>query len=240
MAVLKCSRNWERRTVYFIFLGLQNISIVSASQKVIFLSFTFIFSQKYSVASGPKIPRGRESLFPKICLADVIVPLGLRLTLITLGKSPSYPLTWRKLIFIFCCCCSVAKSCPTLQLGHQAPLSFTVSWSLLGFMSIELLMLSNRLIFCHSFSYCIQSFPASGSFPMSQKVVELCIRWWSFNFSINSSNEYSGLISFRIDLFDLLSVQGILKNPLQHHNSKASVLGTQPSVGSNSPILTWC
>ena len=130
MALLKCSRNWERWIVCFIFLALQNISIISALQKVIFLSFTFIFSQKHSVASGPKIPCGRESLFPKICLADIIVSLGLRLTLITLGKSPSYPLTWRKFNFIFCCCCcSVAKSCPTLQLhGHQAPLSFTVSW----------------------------------------------------------------------------------------------------------------
>ena len=73
------------------------------------------------------------------------------------------------------------------------------------------------------FSSCLQSFPASGSFQMSQ----LCIRWpkyWSFSFSISPSNEYSGLISFRMDWFDLLAVQGTLKSLLQHHSSKASIL----------------
>ena len=71
------------------------------------------------------------------------------------------------------------------------------------------------------FSSCTQSFQASGSFPV------LCIRWWkywSFSFSISPSNEYSGLISFRIDWFDLLAVQGTLKSLLQHHSSKASIL----------------
>ena len=74
------------------------------------------------------------------------------------------------------------------------------------------------------FSTCLQSFPASGSFPVSQF---LCIRWpkyWSFSFSISPSNEYSELISFRIDLLDVLAVQGILKSLLQHHSSKASIL----------------
>ena len=73
------------------------------------------------------------------------------------------------------------------------------------------------------FSFCLQSFPASGSFPVSQ----LCIRWpryWNFSFSTSPFNEYSGLISFRTDWFDLLAVQGTLKNLLQHHNSKASIL----------------
>ena len=73
------------------------------------------------------------------------------------------------------------------------------------------------------FSSCPQSFLASGYFPMSG----LCIRWpkcWSFSFSISPSNEYSGLISFRIDWFDLLAVQGTLKSLLQHHNSKPSIL----------------
>ena len=84
---------------------------------------------------------------------------------------------------------------------------------------------------CHSiisssvapFSSCPQSFPASGSFPIK---LALHIRWpqyWNFSFSINPSNEYSGLISFRIDWFDLLAVQGTLKSLLQHHNSKASI-----------------
>ena len=73
------------------------------------------------------------------------------------------------------------------------------------------------------FFSCLQSFPPSGSFPMSQ----LCIRWpnyWSFSFNISPSNEYSGLISFRMDWFDPLAVQGTLKSLLQHHSSKASIL----------------
>ena len=73
------------------------------------------------------------------------------------------------------------------------------------------------------FSFCLQSFPASGSFPVSV----LHIRWpkyWSFSFSISSSSEYSGLISFRMDWFDHLAVQGTLKSLLQHHSSKASIL----------------
>ena len=73
------------------------------------------------------------------------------------------------------------------------------------------------------FSSCPQSFPASGSFQMSQ----FFIRWpkyWSFRFSISPSNEYSGLISFRMDWLDLLAVQGTLKSLHQHHSSKASIL----------------
>ena len=73
------------------------------------------------------------------------------------------------------------------------------------------------------FSSCPQSFPASGSFPMSW----LHVKWpnyWSFSFSNSSSNEYSRLVSFRIKWFDLLAAQGTLKNLLQHHNSKASIL----------------
>ena len=74
------------------------------------------------------------------------------------------------------------------------------------------------------FSSCLQSFPASGSFPNESG---LCISWpkyWSLSFSISPSNEYSGLISFRIDLFDFLAVQETLKNLIQHHSSKPSVL----------------
>ena len=84
-------------------------------------------------------------------------------------------------------------------------------------------MPSRHPILCHPFSSCSQSFPASGSFQMNQ----LCIRWpkyWSFSFSISPSSEYSGLISFKMDWFDLLAVQGTLKSLLQHHSSKASVL----------------
>ena len=72
-------------------------------------------------------------------------------------------------------------------------------------------------------SFCPQSFPASGSFPMTLLFM-LVPKYWSLSFSISPSNEYSGLISFRIDWFDLLEVQGTLKRVLQHHSSKASIL----------------
>ena len=101
---------------------------------------------------------------------------------------------------------------------------FTIFWSLLKLMSTESVMPSNHLILCFlPFSSCSQSFPASGSFPMS-RLFELSDQYWSFNFSISPSNEYSGLISFKIHWFDLLAVQETLKSILQHHNSKASIL----------------
>ena len=103
-----------------------------------------------------------------------------------------------------------------------ASLSFTVSWSLLNFMSIDSVMLSDHLILYHPLLLCLQTFPASESSSESA----LLIRWtkyWSFNFSISPSSEYPGLISFRTDWFDLLTVQGTLKSLLQHHNSEASI-----------------
>ena len=105
--------------------------------------------------------------------------------------------------------------------AHQASLSITNSWSLLKFMSFESLM--PYLILCHPL-LLPSIFPSTRFF--SQRSV-LCIRWqkcWGFSFSISPSKEYLGLISFRIDWLDLLAVQGSLKNPLQHHSSKASVL----------------
>ena len=104
----------------------------------------------------------------------------------------------------------------------QASLSSTISWSWLKFMSIESVMLSNHLILCRPFLLWLSIFPSIRVF--SNKLA-LHIRWpkyWSF--SINPSNEYSGLISFRIDRLDSLAVQGTLKSLLQHHNSKASIL----------------
>ena len=106
----------------------------------------------------------------------------------------------------------------------QAPLSFTISWSLLKFMSIESVMPSNHPILCHLLLLLPSIFPSIRVF--SKKSV-LLIRWpkyWHFSFSISPSNEYSGLISFRIDWFDLLAVQGTLKSLLQHHSLKASIL----------------
>ena len=104
----------------------------------------------------------------------------------------------------------------------QAPLSFTISRSLLKLMSIESVMLSNHLILCHPLLLWPSIFPSIRVF--SNKLI-LHIRWpkyWSF--SISPSSEYSGLISCRIDWFDLLAVQGILKSLLQPHSSKASIL----------------
>ena len=89
------------------------------------------------------------------------------------------------------------------------------------------------------FSSCLQSFPASGSFPVSQFFPSDGQSIWTFSFSISPSNEYSGLISFRMDWFDLLAVQRSLKSLLQHHSSKASILGAQLSLESNSHIHTW-
>ena len=101
--------------------------------------------------------------------------------------------------------------------------SLIISPSLLKFMSIELMMPSSHLILCHPLLLLPSIFPSIRVFSKSV----LCIRWpkyWSFSFSISPSNEYSGLISFRIDWFDLLAVQGTLKSLFQHHNLKASVL----------------
>ena len=106
----------------------------------------------------------------------------------------------------------------------QASLSITNSWSLLKLMSIELVMPSNHLILCHPLLLLPSVFPSIRVF--SNESV-LCIRWpkyWSFSFSISPSNEYSGLISFKMDWLDLLAVQGTLKSLLQHHSSKVSIL----------------
>ena len=106
----------------------------------------------------------------------------------------------------------------------QASLSITSSWSLLKVMSIESVKPSNHLILCHSLLLLPSIFPSITVFSNESA---LHIRWpkyWSFSFSINPSNEYSGLISFRMDSLDLLAVQGTLKSLLQHHSSKASIL----------------
>ena len=106
----------------------------------------------------------------------------------------------------------------------QAYLSITSSWSLLKLMPIESVMLSNHLILCHPLLFLPSIIPTIRVF--SNESV-LCIRWpkyWSFSFIISPSNEYSGLISFRMDWLDLLAVQGTLKSLLQHHSSKASIL----------------
>ena len=105
----------------------------------------------------------------------------------------------------------------------QASLSITNSWSSLKLMAIELVMPSNHLILCHPLLLPPSIFSSIRVF--SNESV-LPIRWpkyWSFSFNISPSNEYSGLVSFRMDWLDLLAVQGTLKSLLQHHSSKASV-----------------
>ena len=108
--------------------------------------------------------------------------------------------------------------------ARQASLSITNSQSLLKLMSIESVMPSNHLILCHLLLFPPSIFPSIRVF--SNEPV-LRIRWpkyWSFSLSISPSNEYSGLISFRMDWLDLLAVRGTLNSLLQHHSSKASIL----------------
>ena len=121
---------------------------------------------------------------------------------------------------------SVAQSCLTVipwTTACQASLSITNSRSLLRLMS-KSVMPSNRLILCHPLLLLPSIFP---SIQVFSKESVLRVKWpkyWSFSFSISPSKEYSGLISFRIDCFDLLAVQGTLKSLLQHNDLKSSVL----------------
>ena len=106
----------------------------------------------------------------------------------------------------------------------QASLSFTVSHSLLKLMSVESVMPSNPLILCHPLLLLPLIFPSIRVFSNEWAFHTRWPGYWSFSFSISPSNEYAGFISFRIDWFALLAVQGTLKSLLQHHNSKVSVL----------------
>ena len=120
--------------------------------------------------------------------------------------------------------------------ARQASLSITNSWNLLKFMSTESVMPSNHHSLCHPLLLPPSIFPSLGVFS-SESVLH--IRWpehWSFSFSISPSNEYSRLVSFRIDWLDLLAAQGTLNSLLQHHSSKASIL--QYSSFLYSPTLT--
>ena len=133
--------------------------------------------------------------------------------------------------FSSCCChcSSVQLTCVWLfaapwTAARHASLSITNSWSLLRLMCIELVMPSSHLILCHPLLLLPSIFPSIRVF--SNESV-LRIRWpkyWNFSFSVSPSNEYSELISFRTDWFDLLAVQGTLKSLLQYHSSKTSIL----------------
>ena len=127
---------------------------------------------------------------------------------------------------MLCCCRSVAKSYLTLCNTMNCSMPGFPVLHYLKFMSIESVMLSNHLILCHLL-FLPSIFPRIWVFSNESA---LHIRWpkyWSFRFSISPSNEYSGLISFRIDWFDLLAVQGTLKSLFQHQSSKASILHCQ-------------
>ena len=135
-----------------------------------------------------------------------------------LHKSPS------PIIFVVHSISCVQVCATPWTASREASLSFCISQSLLILMSIELVMPYNRLILCCPLLLLPSIFPSIRVFSNESA---LCIRWpeyWSFSFSISPSNEYSGLISFRIDRLDLLAVQVTLKSLLQHHSSKALVL----------------
>ena len=126
------------------------------------------------------------------------------------------------------CCCAVTQLCPTLYNSMDCSMpGFSViqyPQSLFKLMSTKSMMPSNHLILCSPLLLLPSTFPGIRVF---SNELSLCIRRsmdWSFNFSISSSNKYSGLISFRVDWFDLLAGQGTLKSLLQHHSLKASIL----------------
>ena len=108
--------------------------------------------------------------------------------------------------------------------GLQASLSITNFRSLLKLMSIESVMPSNHLILCHPLLHLLLIFPSIRVFSNESGLRSRWPKYWSFSFSISPSNEYSGLVSFGIDWFDLLAVQGTLESLLQYHSSKASIL----------------
>ena len=108
--------------------------------------------------------------------------------------------------------------------AYQASLSFTISQSLLRFMSVESVMVCNYLILCCFLLVLPSIFPSIRVFSSESVLHITWPRYWSINFSISPSTEYSGLISFRMDWFDLLTVQGTLKSFLQHDSLRASIL----------------
>ena len=122
---------------------------------------------------------------------------------------------------------SVCQSCLFVTpwiVAHQAFLSITNSWSLLKLMSIKSVMLYNHHILCHPLLLPPTVFPSIRVFSNESALLIKWPKYWSFSFSISPSNEYSALISFRMDWFDLLAVQGTLKSLLQYHSSKASII----------------
>ena len=157
---------------------------------------------------------------------------------------------------IFCCCISSVQLLSRVRLfatpwteAHQVSLSITNSQSLLKCMSIESVIPYNHLFLCHPLLLLPSIFSSIRVFSVESVLCIRCPKYWSFSFSISPSNEYSGLISFRMDWLDLLAVQGTLKSPLQHHSSKASILQhsafmvqlSHPymTTGKTIPLIIW-
>ena len=134
----------------------------------------------------------------------------------------------KKQFYRICCCCSVIQSCPSLSDPmHCSTPGFPVLHCLLEFAPTHVHWVGDTIQPSHPvpfFSSCPQSFPASASFPVSQLFTSGGQSAGASAFSISPSNEFSGLISFSINWFDLLAVQGTLKSLPQHHNSKALIL----------------
>ena len=124
--------------------------------------------------------------------------------------------------------------------AHKASPSFTISRSLLKLMSMEPVMPSNHLILCRPLLLLSSIFPSIRAFSNESALRFRWPNYWSFSFNISPSNEYSRLISLRIDLFDVLAVQGTLKSLLQHHSSKASNLRRSAffTVQLSQPYMT--
>ena len=130
----------------------------------------------------------------------------------------------------------VSHSVTPWTAASQASLFFTISWSLLRLMSIELVMPSNHLVLCHPLLFLPLIFPSIRVFSDESA---LCIKWlkyWSFSFSISPSNEYSGLVSFRMDWFDLLAVKGLSRLFSNTTVQKHQFFDAQPFLWSNSHI----
>ena len=123
--------------------------------------------------------------------------------------------------------------------ARQASLSITNSWSSLKLMSIESMMPSNHLILCRPLLLLSPIPPSIRVFSTESTLHMRWPKYWSFSFSISPSNEHPGLISFTMDWLDLLAVQGTLKNLLQHHSSKASILWRSAFFTVHSHIHTW-
>ena len=144
----------------------------------------------------------------------------------------------------YCCYCSILSHVQLFETpstaARQASLCFTISWSLLRLKSVESVMPSNHLILCHHLLLLSSIFSRIRVFSNESALRVRWPKYWSFSFSISPSNEYSGLISFRMDWFDLLTVQGTLKSLFQHHSLKASILWCSAfSLWSSSHIHSW-